>query len=110
MQRPFMDTLREVERGVLLDELTDIQHQIVEAVQMTNKQGELTIKLKFKPEGAGQVSIETDYKPKIPQLPRGRSIFFVTPEGNLQRDDPRQKDLELKTAKTEQPAELKEAN
>lgn len=95
--RPFIDTFRELEYGNLQDELSEIQKEIVQAVQHTNKAGKLVIELEFKPEGDGQLVIKSKVTKKLPQLPRGSSIFFVTPDRNLQRHDPRQQSLELKT-------------
>ncbi|MDH0334495.1 hypothetical protein [Metapseudomonas otitidis] len=94
--RPFIDTLREVEGGNLLDELSETQHSLINAIQLTGKGGELVIKLTYKPEGAGQMTIKADVKAKEPVLARGTSLFFMTPEGNLTRRDPRQQDLPLR--------------
>lgn len=88
--RPFVDTLRDVEFGCLLEELADVQKEVVDAVMETNKAGEITIKLSYKPEGQGQLTDAADIKHKAPKLPRGKSLFFVTPERNLTRQDPRQ--------------------
>ena len=88
--RPFVDTLREIEFGHLLDELADAQQQVVDAVMETGKKGQITITLNYNPEGQGQITIASDLKKKVPQLPRGKSLFFVTPERNLTRQDPRQ--------------------
>ncbi len=109
MKRPFLDTLRDVESGGLLDELTDAQHSLIDAIRLTNKVGELTIKLTYKPEGAGQMTIKADVKTKEPVLARGTSLFFLTPEGNLSRRDPRQQELSLRTVDTDPEPELRQA-
>lgn len=98
--RPFIDTLRDIECGSFLEELATVQKEMVEAVMETNKAGKLTIILDYKPEGAGQVTIAADHKSKKPQFPRGKTLFFATPESNLTRQDPRQQELEgLRTVK-----------
>ncbi|MGQ9945976.1 hypothetical protein [Pseudomonas aeruginosa] len=109
MKRPFLDTLRDVESGGLLDELTDAQHSLIDVIRLTNKAGELTIKLTYKPEGAGQMTIKADVKTKEPVLARGTSLFFLTPEGNLSRRDPRQQELSLRTVDTDPAPELRQA-
>ena len=96
-KRPFIDTMRDLEYGHLLDELTETQNEMIAAVQHSNKTGKITIELEYKPEGDGQMIIKTQVKKKMPQLPRGSSVFFVTPERNLTRMDPRQQQLELKS-------------
>ena len=106
-KRPFIDTFRELEYGHLLDELTDAQNELIQAVQHTNKPGKITIELEYKPEGEGQLVIKSKMNKKLPQLPRGSSIFFVTPERNLTRLDPRQQQLELKQVGSDKP-DLKE--
>ena len=95
-KRPFIDTFREIEVGGLLDELTDVQHELIDAIRLTGKGGELTIKLAYKPDGSGQMTIKADVKSKAPALSRGTSLFFLTPEGNLTRRDPRQQEMELR--------------
>lgn len=107
--RPFIDTLRDVEFGHLLNELSEKQNEVVTAVQSTGKAGKLVIELDYKPEGQGQLTIRSNIKTKIPTLPRGTTLFFVTPERNLTRDDPRQQKLELREVETT-PAPLKDIN
>lgn len=105
--RPFIDTLRDLESGHLLDELTSMQHDLLDAIRLTNKQGELTIKLTYKPDGAGQMTVKADIKAKEPALARGTSLFFMTPEGNLTRKDPRQPDLPLRSVEEEPAAAMR---
>lgn len=95
--RPFIDTLRDIEAGGLLDELSETQHSLIDAIRQTGKGGELNIKLIYKPDGSGQMTIKADVKAKEPILARGTSLFFLTPEGNLTRRDPRQQDLALRS-------------
>lgn len=91
--RPFVDTLRDIEHGNLLDELAQQQHRIVNKVLETNGTGELAIVLKYKTTGKGQITIEAVIKQKVPAYPRGQSLFFITPEGNLDRNNPKQPQL-----------------
>lgn len=111
MQRPFNDTFRDIEHGHLMDELTDLQQQLVTAVSNTNKPGKITIELNYKPEGQGQLTIKATVKSKIPEPARGSSLFFMTPEGNLLREDPRQTKLPLRSVEDSKPAptELRQA-
>ena len=106
--RPFIDTLRDIEAGGLLDELSETQHSLIDAIRLTGKGGELTIKLAYKPDGNGQMTIKADVKAKEPVLSRGTSLFFLTPEGNLTRRDPRQQDLQLRTVNDDKPEVLRQ--
>lgn len=108
--RPFIDTLRDIEAGGLLDELSETQHSLIDAIRLTGKGGELTIKLAYKPDGNGQMTIKADVKTKEPALSRGTSLFFLTPEGNLTRRDPRQQDLPLRTVNDDKPEVLRQVS
>ena len=108
--RPFIDTLREIEAGGLLDELSETQHSLIDAIRLTGKGGELTIKLAYKPDGNGQMTIKADVKAKEPALSRGTSLFFLTPEGNLTRRDPRQQDLPFRTVNDDKPEVLRQVS
>ena len=108
--RPFIDTLRDIEAGGLLDELSETQHNLIDAIRLTGKGGELTIKLAYKPDGSGQMTIKADVKAKEPALSRGTSLFFLTPEGNLTRRDPRQQDLPLRTVNDDKPEVLRQVS
>ncbi|NNB26677.1 hypothetical protein [Pseudomonas fragi] len=108
--RPFIDTLRDIEAGGLLDELSETQHSLIDAIRLTGKGGELTIKLAYKPDGNGQMTIKADVKTKEPALSRGTSLFFLTPEGNLTRRDPRQQDLPLRTVNDDKPDVLRQVS
>lgn len=108
--RPFIDTLRDIEAGGLLDELSETQHSLIDAIRLTGKGGELTIKLTYKPDGNGQMTIKADVKAKEPALSRGTSLFFLTPEGNLTRRDPRQQDLALRMLNEDKPEVLRQVS
>ena len=108
--RPFIDTLRDIEAGGLLDELSETQHSLIDAIRLTGKGGELTIKLAYKPDGNGQMTIKADVKAKEPALSRGTSLFFLTPEGNLTRRDPRQQDLPLRTVNDDKAEVLRQVS
>jgi len=109
-KRPFIDTLRSVERGRLLNELTEIQNEVVSAVQLTGKQGEITVTFKYKQEAEGQLRIDSSYKHKAPKPPRGGTMFFTTPEGNLLDHDPDQPQLPLQAVPDETPATPRQVN
>lgn len=107
-KRYFIDTLRELEAGELVEDLTDAQHAVVTAVESRGGTGELTLKLKFKMEGR-QMQVKADVVSKLPKGTRGSSLFFITPEGNLERNGPSQRKLALRDVdEPKQP--LKEAN
>lgn len=100
--RPFPDTLRQIRFGELQEELTEQLNTLTKACTSSGKAGELVLKIKLKPGKGGQVEVLDDLSVKLPKPERGTSIFFATPEGNLQREDPRQMEIgELRQVKND---------
>lgn len=99
MSRLFSDVLRDVRHGELIDDATTAMAELVKVVDETGKAGKLVIELTVKPasKGTGTMVVSDKLTLKKPELPRGETIMFGTPEGSLQLSDPRQKALELKT-------------
>lgn len=100
--RPFIDTFRELEHGSLLDTLSEEQRNILDAVESTMQQGELVIKIKYKLEKRGQISLECKIDAKLPKMSRGSTMFFLTPDMNLSTDMPGQGKLPLQSIDTEE--------
>lgn len=94
--RPFIDTLREFEVGTLLEDLSVLQNQMVAAVLETHLGGEITIKLKYVLDGH-MVRVRAHVGKKFPELPRGATLFFPTPENNLERNDRNPGNLDLRS-------------
>lgn len=93
----FVHTLNNMDFGVTAEEASDEMAEVLQAVKDTGRQGTITVKLTIKPESiqAGQVSITPEITSKAPQLPRDKSLLFMTPDNNLEREDPRQKKMEF---------------
>lgn len=106
--RPITDTLRNIRFGELLEDATKEMNELTQRVSSTGRQGSLTIKLTLKPGKAGQIEILDEISSKLPKPERGSTIFFATPEGNLQREDPRQMQIEGLRSVDSQPAELRD--
>lgn len=92
--RPFPDTLAHIRYGELAEELADGLNELVSKVSSTGKAGKLVLTLALKPGKGGQIEVADDLKLTLPKEDRGHTIMFATPEGNLQREDPRQRSLE----------------
>lgn len=107
MPRPFTDTLGALRFGTLNEDLSKSLNELVQACSSTGKTGELTLKIKLKPGKGGQIEVFDDIKLNAPKEERGSSIMFATPEGNLQREDPRQMQLEGLRAVDKETGELR---
>lgn len=110
--RPFFDTARDIRRGQFLEDCGDELMKVVKAVEDTGKAAKLVIELTVKPasKGQGAVVLSDKVRAKLPELPTGETILFVTVENNLVANDPRQKEMELKAAPAAPIQELKTVN
>jgi len=107
----FQHTVKELREGRTQSELSELLSQVVQAVREVGKQGSVTLKINVAPIGraSGQYELRGDVKGDIPQFPAASTIFFGTPQGNLQRNDPNQQTLEFTTIPNNQPTQFKNA-
>ncbi|MFT9637415.1 hypothetical protein ACMZ49_08890 [Alcaligenes phenolicus] len=92
--KTFAEVLQDLRYGTLHDELTEKMQAVVNACISTGKAGSLTLQIKFKPGKSGELELTDAIKSAVPELEKGSSIMWATPEGNLQRQDPRQITIE----------------
>ncbi len=84
--------------GGLMDEASEGLRVITKAVHATGKKGKLVIEITVAPINQGKsqaVAVLDTVTVKAPQFARDMGIFFVTDEGELSRNDPRQRELPL---------------
>jgi hypothetical protein len=91
--KPFTDTLAQLRYGKAAEELTEAMATLIAKCTETGGKGSITLKLSIAPGKSGQVEIVDTITSKLPEFTRSTSLFFVTPEGNLSRNDPRQGEL-----------------
>jgi hypothetical protein len=98
--RAATDQLRDIRAGEMVEELTENLAQVVNAVLATGKKGSLTLKLNVDPASKGDavVTITDDIKVTIPREKKAGTLMFALPSGSLQRQDPRQTELNLSAA------------
>lgn len=98
--KPITDVLREIRGGKAVKTLSRMFAEVVLAVDETGKPGELTIKLKVKPEKGGGsakvISCVANAKKPHDDIPE--AIFFSDAEGDLHRSDPAQAEMNLTDA------------
>ena len=108
----FLEVIGEMRSGDVIPELDEALTELLQSVRDTGKKGNLTLTLTVNPAGRGKIEtvlLEDEIKTKLPELPKGGTIFFATEENELRREDPRQMQLEmLRTVEDERKA-LKEA-
>lgn len=98
--RNFAQLISSMEDGRLHGDISDAQRDLIgdlnNIASMNRKaKGSITITLEYAIED-GVVEVRGDFKTKAPKLPRGKSIFFATPDNNLTRSDPKQPSLEFR--------------
>lgn len=95
--RPFGDWLREQRGGDAHNDLSDALNELVQDVVETGKSGSLTLKVTVKPAGkhGRTVFVSDEVKVSAPQHPKDEALYFVTPGGNLSRNNPEQAHLPL---------------
>ncbi len=96
MAGTFLDTLREIRRGVSLEELSDQLAALVASVRETGRPGKLTYTLVVKPASKGDTNtlmVQDAIKVAAPVLERATTVFYATTNNELQRNDPRQPEL-----------------
>lgn len=94
MQTDFIDVLMRQGDGATNKELSDNVREIVKRVVDTGKKGRLTLTMEFSEfKGTGQIVIEDKITMKLPEYDRLKGMAFADDEGNLLRDNPKQKSL-----------------
>ena len=93
MTTMLSEVIREARAGAFDHAVSEKLAEVVKAVKLTGKAGELTIKFKIKPNGDSGVSFDPDYSGKVPSESIGTIIMFADDEGNLTRTDPRQAEM-----------------
>lgn len=107
MTRSFTDTVNALRYGTLADDLTAKMQELTAKCAEVGKTGSLTLTISLKPGQAGQIEVFDDIKLKLPKETKGSSIMFVTPENNLQREDPRQLSIDGLRSVNEPVSELR---
>lgn len=96
--RMFTDALAVMEDGQLVHDLTETQQELVAALSNAvidgarRAKGTLTLKLDYTLED-GMFDIQADVKSSLPKTKRSRTVLWATPDNNLCRNNPRQRNL-----------------
>lgn len=85
----FCELVETIGFGTFKQKLEGLLGELVEAVNETGKDGQLTIKFKLKKAGE-HLAVKADATITRPQHPTPESTFFIGQKGRLHRDNPRQ--------------------
>lgn len=106
--RNFTEVLGDLESGRVFHDLNEALGLVVEGVKKHRKVGEITLKIKLKPNGSTAVSVFVDVTHKVPKAERATTIMFIDEDGSLRREDPRQVRMELREVEDNSAQDLKE--
>lgn len=94
IQTGLSGILSNIEGGHFESEVEEELRGLLNQISYTGKAGELVLKIKIKPKSGHQaVEVTGEVKVKAPSPEKLSSLFFITPEGNLSRRDPRQREM-----------------
>ncbi|HSX49906.1 MAG TPA: hypothetical protein VLF09_03050 [Cellvibrio sp.] len=104
----FAYALQQIRNGKTQEELSEKLNELIQSCRDTEQKGSITLTITVRPDkgDSGQYFLRPEIKLKKPELAIGDTIFWGTPEGNLQRTDPAQGTLDLKIV-AEKPAVTK---
>lgn len=88
--------IQNLRKGEFADDLSEHIANVSKAVQETQKPGKITITIKVKPTGGNAIMIEDKIVSAAPEGDPMRAVFYVDDEGNLERNDPNQRELPLR--------------
>lgn len=92
----FLSVLQRKETQVgILSEASDLLAKAVQASVNTGKKATVTLVLECNPK-LGAINFVTILKSTLPKEEQPLCIFYAGKDGTLHRDDPRQKELELR--------------
>lgn len=101
----FIEVVSVLRGGKAQEEASEKLNELQRACQDTGKKGSISFTLTVDPDKGdnGQYFLSDDIKLKKPELPKGRTLMFGTPEGNLQRTNPNQHEFEFRDKNKEKP-------
>lgn len=103
--RPAMETLRELDSGMLLDKLALAIHDATGAVQHTGKGAKILLTIDITPLTKQNlkepvISMGAEILTKLPKPDGDRAVFYIDGNGNPTTQQQRQPELGLRIADT----------
>ena len=92
----FVSTLMTMRGGEVALDCNRKFHELLASVLETGKKGKLNLSIEIKPSkfamGGAVIEVETEHSCEVkkPELSLGRTLFFISKDGDLTRDDPAQ--------------------
>jgi hypothetical protein len=93
----FIALLQQKAGGVALTDLDQALADLVARSIATHRKGSLTLKITIKPNAKRGVKVCDELKVDMPKEETSESFFFAGDHGELLKNDPAQRELELRT-------------
>ena len=93
----FLTLLQQHRSGGCLNDVGQAIRNITDLAQTTGKPGGFTLKFVFDPTRSGAVEVADDLKIVLPKSDKETSLFFVGENGSLQRNNPNQLEMPLRS-------------
>lgn len=95
----FLTLLQNHRGGQALCDLSEGLRKAIQAAQLQGKPAGIVLKIAIKPagQGCGAIIVADDIKVKLPENEKVTSFFYSDEAGNLHRNDPKQRELPLRT-------------
>lgn len=100
MSRSIIQTLNQINGGVLMHDFGEKLAELVQAVEITGKPGKITLELNLRKSTQLTMAASGAVKVTKPKEPLMETLLFPTPEGNLLTENPRQINLPLQVVQT----------
>jgi hypothetical protein len=97
----FIALLQQKAGGVALADLDQALADVVARAIGTHRKGSLTLKITIKPNAKRGVKVIDELKVELPKEEVSESFFFAGDHGELLKNDPAQRELELRTVPDE---------
>jgi hypothetical protein len=90
--------------GLFGHKVSEVFSQVIQAVENTGKAGKLTITVDVSKTTGGMVALVAKVTDKTPEPKPDADVRWVTEDGQLTRDNPKQQKLALRVAGDDRPA------
>ncbi len=97
IDQSFVMLLTQHRGGEALNELGQALRDVTDAALLTGNPGVITLKLMIDPTKSGAVELYDDQKITMPKAEKVGSLFFVGQDGKLQRNNPAQLEMPLRS-------------
>jgi hypothetical protein len=91
----FILALNSIDAGALADEAAEKLKTLTAEVVARQEKGKISLAFTIKPFKVGSVTFEPELKVIAPPTSREKGLFFATPEGDISRSNPNQRELNL---------------